>query len=125
MAKLPTQKRVFIADLRNAPEWAHRLVDSINTFMQSVSEALAGRLKVAENVALDFVDVEVNGTSPLVKFESRLGRPLQGLLVVQLLEGVPVAAISVAQWVEVNSTITVSIQGLSAGVAYKLRLLIV
>lgn len=51
MAKLPPQKRIVKEDLQEAPAWVSRLLDPINSFMESVYAALDRDLTVGENVS--------------------------------------------------------------------------
>lgn len=51
MAKLPPIKRIVKEDLQDAPAWISRLLDPINSFMESVYSALDRDLVVGENIS--------------------------------------------------------------------------
>lgn len=123
MPKLPSQKKIWFSDFE-LPDWAKRFADSVNSFMQTTTEMLNGRLEIGDNVVLKYIEIQINGDNPVVTISNPLQRPVKGLFVVQILEGIPIAAISVAQWVEVDKRITISIQGLDSSIDYRLRLVV-
>lgn len=49
--KLPTIKRILREDVKEAPSWVNGLIDPLNTFMETVYQALNKNLTLNENIA--------------------------------------------------------------------------
>lgn len=49
--KLPTIKRILREDVKEAPSWVNGLIDPLNTFMETVYQALNRNLTLSENLA--------------------------------------------------------------------------
>ena len=49
--KLPTIKKILREDLKEAPSWVNGLIDPLNSFMETVYQALNKNITLSENVA--------------------------------------------------------------------------
>ena len=133
MAKLPTQKKILKEDLKGAPDWINPMIDTVNSFMENVYQALNQNVTFSENVScfikeLIYKTPSTYPTMDNVEFTSELKSKATGLFVMQAYERstyTPAEGPVYVPWVEVNGTIVVyPITGLEADKTYIIRLLV-
>lgn len=69
MAKLPNIKKLVIEDYPEAKGWIEKLLQPINSFMESVYQTLNRGLKINDNMDGMVTDVEVTGANFPVSFK--------------------------------------------------------
>ena len=132
--KLPTQKRLLREDLKDAGPWADPLTNVLNSFMETVYQAMNRNMTFHENIACRIKEITYRTPStyplsvPTTKFMSELKTKASGLWVMQAIEKTsyePAAGPVYAPWVEDNGNIVIStITGLEPDKTYTIRLLI-
>lgn len=131
--RLPTQKKILREDLKQAPGWIDSLIDPLNSFMESVYQALNKNITFSENIAC-FIK-EITYTTPSTyptmddfEFTSTLKTKAIGVQLLQIVEKtayLPPANPLYVPWTENNGKIVIrSIPGLSANKTYLIRLLV-
>lgn len=131
--KLPTQKKVLLEDLKGAPAWIRPLVGVINSFMETVYQAMNKNITHAENIASQIREVtyKTPSTYPTgaeqITFNSSLKTKAIGCLIWQAYDKatyIPVETKNPA-WIEDNGVITISpITGLTADTTYTIRFIV-
>jgi hypothetical protein len=134
MGKLPTQKKILREDLKDAPNWVNPLIDTTNSFMETVYQNLNHNITFGENVAC-FIKELAYKTPPTypvmenVEFLNELKTKPVGVQLLQALDRetyLPVLTTVYVPWVFNNGSLIISpIQGLSASKTYAIRLLII
>lgn len=132
--RLPTQKRVLREDVKGAPNWVGPLIDTLNSFMETVYQALNKNVTFFENINCTIKELtyKTPSTYPTgvddVEFMSGLKTKATGVWVMQVIEKAnytPAAGPVYAPWVEDNGNIIIStITGLEADKTYTVRLLV-
>lgn len=131
--KLPSQKKILREDLRDAPPWITNVIDPVNSFMESVYQALNKNITVTENISsfiqeLNYTTTSAYPTATPIFFKNTLKSRAIGVLVLQAYDKTtytPAPGPVYVPWVEVNTGIEVlSITGLEASKSYLIRLLI-
>ncbi len=127
--KLPSQKRILREDLKEAPEWIDGIIDPVNSFMQTVYQALNKNVN-EDNTASQVKELTYKTTAAypvavIVEFQSTLKTKATGLAIMQIFEKgtyTPAAGPCYIPWVDDNGTIKISsITGLEASKTYTVR----
>jgi len=132
--KLPTSKKILREDIKDAPSWIGSLIDPINSFMETVYQALNRNITFTENISSFIKEITYTtmstyptGQSDLV-FKNELKSRAIGVSVLQAYEKLtyePAAGAVYAPWVEGNNGIIIStLTGLEASKTYIIRLVI-
>lgn len=131
--KLPVIKKILREDVKEAPKWISGIIDPINSFMESVYQALNHNITYSENFAGFIKEITYTTTSayPMmdnIEFVNELKTKATGVQILQAVERtnyLPAPGPVYVPWVEDNGTIVLSyITGLEAGKTYVIRLLI-
>lgn len=137
MAKLPSIKRVLREDVKEAPNWIERILLPMNTFFESVYQALNKNITFTENIACQVKDIKFTTSSTYssgdfepLKFVSTLRVKASGLILLQIFEDagsyVPMTQGVHLDWVEINGTININhISGLDNSKTYYLKVLLI
>jgi hypothetical protein len=131
--KLPSLKKILIEDLKGAPDWVRPMIDVLNSFMETVYQALNRNITFEENIGCFIKEITYKTpaaypTMDPVYFQNDLRVRATGLQVLQVYDKSnytpPVGPIYVP-WIEANGRIAVyPITGLVAEKTYIVRLLI-
>ena len=122
MAKLPPLKRIHFTELQSAPAWMQRVLTTINSFMQNVTEALDEGLDIEGNFVGQFVDLQWDGASQT--FVSPLAQPAKAVLMAQI-QGNGITGGTTPVWQQIGQDIEIiDIPGTTAGNSYRVRLLV-
>jgi hypothetical protein len=132
--RLPTQKKVLREDVKGAPGWINPLLDTLNSFMETVYQALNKNITFTENVACVLKEVSYTTVStypsgqPVTEFMTGLKTKASGLWVIQAYDKATYVAAPgpvYAPWIENNGNIELStVTGLEANKTYLLRFLV-
>lgn len=131
--KLPSQKKILREDLKGAPEWVGPLIDTVNSFMETVYQALNKNID-EQNTASQIKELIYKTpasypTMDNVEFLNTLKTKAVGVQVLQVYEKstyIPAAGPVYVPWIEVNGTIVIyPITGLDASKTYVVRLRII
>jgi hypothetical protein len=132
--RLPTAKRVLREDLKGAPGWIGPLIDILNSFMETVYQAMNRNITFAENIGCTIKELTYKTPSTYPtgledqEFMTGLKTKASGLWVMQAIEKSnyePAPGPVYAPWVEINGNIVLgTITGLEASKTYTIRLLI-
>ncbi len=132
--RLPSQKKILLEDLKGAPEWIRPMVDVLNSFMESVYQAMNKNITFSQNIASFYK--ELIYTTPAsypsgvanIEFMSQLKTKAVGIELMQAYERstyVPATGPVYVPWVDDNGTLIIyPIQGLEAEKTYVIRLLV-
>lgn len=132
--KLPPQKKILREDLKEAPQWINGVIEPINSFMESVYQAMNHNMTLQENVASQVK--EISYTTPAsypsgvanVEFQSTLRTKPIGVQILQAYDKatyVPAPGPVYVPWVEDGGTVIIyPIKGLEASKTYLIRLVI-
>lgn len=133
--RLPTQKKILREDLKGAPVWVGTLIDVINSFMESVYQALNKNITFNENISSFVKEIiyKTPSTYPSgvenIQFANTLKVKAQGLVLLQAYDKatyIPAEGPVYVPWVEDNGSIIVyPITGLDADKTYIIRLLVI
>ncbi len=133
--RLPTQKKILREDLKNAPAYVDGIIEPVNSFMESVYQALNKNITLTENIS-SFIK-ELIYTTPStypsgvenVRFQNTLRTRPTGILLMQIYDRatyVPPPGPVYIPWVDDNGTLVIyPITGLAASKTYFIRLVIV
>lgn len=131
--KLPTIKKILREDLKAAPDWVGRLIDPINSFMESVYTALNKNITLYDNVAsfIKEISYKTPATYPTgvenVSFINELRTRASGVVVLQAFDKATYTGVSIGNpaWIEDVSGIVISpITGLEASKTYTIRFVV-
>jgi hypothetical protein len=132
--KLPTQKKILREDIKGAPSWAGPLVDTLNSFMETVYQAMNRNITLQQNVACFIKEItyKTPATYPSgvtnAQFLNELKTKALGLQVLQCVEKttyLPAPGPVYVPWTEDNGNILVyPVTGLEADKTYIIRLLV-
>lgn len=132
--RLPTAKKVLREDVKDAPGWIVPLIDTLNTFMETIYQAMNRNITFHENIScmLKELTYKTPSTYPTgvadMEFTSALKSKAIGLWPIQVIERttyLPPPGPVWVPWVEDNGVIIVgTITGLEADKTYTVRLLI-
>lgn len=132
--KLPTSKKILREDLKDAPPYVNGIIEPVNSFMETVYQALNKNITLNENIA-SFLK-EISYTTPstyptgvqTVGFQNALRTRPIGVLLMQAydkLSYTPPPGPVYIPWIEDDGTITIyPITGLAASKTYLIRLVI-
>jgi hypothetical protein len=128
--KLPNQKRILKEDIQDAPEWIDQIIDPLNSFMQTVYQALNKNINddnlTSQVKEITYITTAAYPTQEVIEFKSTLKVKATGLQILQIIEKgtyTPAAGPCYVPWVDNNGTIQISsITGLSASKTYIVRL---
>ncbi len=132
--KLPQSKKILKEDVKDAPSWVDNIIGPINSFMETVYQAMNKNITLSENIA-SFLK-EITYTTPStypsgvdnVEILNTLKSRAIGVMVMQAYEKntyIPAAGAVYVPWVESNTNIVIStITGLAASKTYIIRLLV-
>lgn len=131
--KLPSQKKILREDLKDAPKWANVVVDTFNSFAETIYQGFNKNITFSENVGCFIKELTYKTSSGYpaaenVEFASELKTKATGLWVLQCVDRStyePAAGPVYVPWVEDNGVIVIgAVTGLAASKTYVLRLLI-
>lgn len=132
--RLPTLKRVLKEDVKGSPSWINPLLNTLNSFMETVYQGFNKNITFSENVACNVKQITYNtpstypaGVEP-IRFEAGIKTRATGVMLMQVydrLNYTPPAGPVYIPWVEDNGEIVLgTITGLDASKSYILRLLV-
>ena len=132
--RLPTQKKILREDLKGAPNWVGIIIDTLNSFMESVYQSLNKNITLQDNIASFVKEIDYNTVTTYptgqqsITFNNALkSRPI-GVQVLQAYDKdsyTPAAGPVYTPWTENNGVITITtITGLDPDKSYLIRLLI-
>lgn len=132
--RLPSQKRVLREDVKGAPSWINPLIDTLNSFMETIYQAMNRNMTFSENIACTIKELTYSTPSTypsgveLTEFMSNLKTKATGVMLMQAYEKAtytPPPGPIYIPWVEDNGTIQIgTITGLEASKTYIVRLLV-
>lgn len=131
--KLPTLKKILFEDLKGAPDWIRPMIDVLNSFMETVYQALNRNITFSENVACYIKEITYKTptaypTMDPVYFQNDLRTRATGIMVLQVYDKADYTAPPgpvYIPWIETNGRIAInSITGLQAEKTYIVRLLV-
>ena len=132
--RLPSQKRVLREDVKGAPGWINPLIDTLNSFMETVYQALNRNITFGQNVACQIKELSYRtpATYPAgvenIEFLSDLKTKATGVMLMQVYDRAdysPPPGPVYVPWIENNGTIIIyPITGLEADKLYVVRLLV-
>lgn len=132
--KLPNVKRVLREDVKGAPSWINPLIDVLNSFMETIYQAMNKNITFSENIGCTIKEItyKTPASYPLnvdeVEFLSELKFRATSLMVMQVVERVaylPPPGPVYVPWTENSGTIKIgTITGLEANKTYTVRLLL-
>lgn len=130
--KLPTQKKILREDLKDAPAYVNGIIEPVNSFMESVYQALNKNITLGENIAsfLKELIYTTPSTYPTgvenVLFQNTLRTRPIGIFLMQVYDRttyVPPPGPVFIPWVDDNGTLVIyPITGLEASKTYLIRL---
>lgn len=132
--RLPTQKKILREDLKDAPPWVNPLIDTLNTFMENVYQALNRNITYGDNINSQIKELQYRTTASYpsaqepLEFQSTLKTKPIGVQALQVYEKstytAPPGPVYIP-WVEQNGQIIIStITGLEADKTYVIRFLV-
>lgn len=132
--KLPTIKRILREDVKEAPSWVNGLIDPLNTFMETVYQALNRNLTLTENLAsfVQELTYRTPSTYPsnqeVSSFQNSLKVQPSAVMLMQIFDRATYTAPAgpvYIPWVFSGTEIEIgTITGLSPGKTYTVRLVI-
>lgn len=132
--KLPTQKKVLREDVKGIAKEIGPLLDTLNSFMETVYQAFNRNLTFRENIAAQIKEISyvTPSTYPAgvdeMRFISSLKTKATGVILMQAFERStyePPPGPVYVPWVEDNGDIVIgTITGLEASKTYTIRLLV-
>lgn len=132
--KLPNQKKILREDLKGAPDWINPLIGTLNSFMETVYQALNHNITLQENVNsfVKEITYKTPSTYPTgvdtVTFISTLKTKPIGVQLLQVYDKAtytPPPGPVFIPWVEDNGNIVIyPITGLEADKTYLIRILV-
>ncbi len=132
--KLPSLKRILKEDVKGAPGWINPLLDTVNTFMEAVYQALNRNITFSQNVACTVKELDYQTPSSYpasvdsIEFMSGLKTKASGVMLMQVFDKAdytPPDGPVYVPWVENNGSIVIgTITGLEASKLYMVRLLV-
>ncbi len=132
--RLPTQKKILREDLKDAPAFVNGIIEPVNSFMESVYQALNKNITLNDNIAsfikeLTYVTPSTYPASvDNVSFLNTLRTRPIGVFLMQIYDKsdyTPPTGSVFIPWIEDNGTIIIyPIPGLAASKTYVLRLAI-
>lgn len=133
--KLPTQKKILREDLKEAPQWIGPMIDVLNSFMETVYQAMNKNVTFPENIASFTKEIIYNTPSTYpsgvenVEFMSQLKTKAVGVFLMQAYDRAiytPAVGPVYVPWIEDNGSILIyPIQGLEADKSYLIRILVI
>lgn len=130
--KLPTQRKILREDLKDAPPYVNGIIEPVNSFMESVYQALNKNITLQENIAAFLKELiyTTPSTYPsgvdIVSFQNTLRTRPIGLQLMQVYDRstyTPPPGPVYVPWIDDNGTINVyPITGLEASKQYVVRL---
>jgi len=145
MSKLPVQKKILREDIKEAPQWVERLILPINSFFETVYNALTKNITLHENISAQIKELEFNTLSTYngsvdeweeLKFPKTIKHRANAVLLAQIIDQGPIGEnltsyrpieFSVyVDWQESNEEIIIGlIYGLEESRSYKVRLIVI
>jgi hypothetical protein len=132
--RLPTSKKVLREDVKGAPSWINPLIDTLNSFMETVYQAMNRNITFSENIGCVIKELtyKTPSTYPTgvdeVEFTSTLKVRATGLMLMQAYEKVlytPPPGPVYIPWTENAGMIRIgTITGLEADKTYLIRILL-
>ena len=126
---LPAIRRIYEADVPEAPQWLSMLLRPINSFFSNIFNILDGNVTFQDNIQSKFYDIVVNGNDPTV--EITLNDTITdaiGVLLLQVIQtnGEPLTSTPGIEWRQVGTTLEITkIWGLASGLDYNVRILVI
>lgn len=118
-------------DLKNAPDWISRVIDPMNSFMESVYTALNKNITLSENISsfIKEITYKTPTTYPVgvdnVSFLNELRVRATGVIILQAFDKASYTPVSIGNlaWIEDTSGIVIyPLTGLQADKNYTIRL---
>lgn len=137
MAKLPSIRAILRESLTEAPSWIVKLLDPLNSIIETLYSALNRQITFSENIACQIRTISFTtsatystGDFSRLTFESSLGVKAKGLLLGQILrDEEPYAAIQEGvslSWREQSGSIQIDfVSGLANSTRYLLTVFLV
>jgi hypothetical protein len=131
--QLPTLKKILFEDLKGAPDWVRPMIEVLNSFMETVYQALNRNITFSENVSCFIKEITYKTPSAYpamdnVEFQNTLRTRATGIQLLQVYDKAsytPPTGPVYVPWLESNRVISIyPIQGLVADKTYVVRLLI-
>lgn len=131
--RLPTTKKILREDLKDAPAWVSGIIDPINSFMETVYQALNKNITFSENIRsytkdLTYITPAGYPTMDDIEIANELKVKATMVLVVQAYEKAnytPAVGPVYVPWVEMNGQLVIKpITGLAASKTYIIRILV-
>ncbi len=144
MSKLPIQKKILREDVKEAPSWVDRLILPINSFFETVYNALSKNITLHENIAAQIKELDFNTTAGYLgtaatwdelTFPKTIKHRANGVLLAQIVDLGPVGGELTSyrpieggvylDWQESNVEIVIGlIRGLTASHSYRVTLIV-
>jgi hypothetical protein len=145
VAKLPIQRKILREDIKEAPQWIDKVIYPVNTFFESVFNALSRNITFSENIGCQIKELEFNTTGSYdgtaaeweeLSFPKTVKFRANGVLLAQIIDlGVinstttaytPIEGDVYVDWQESNEEIVIGlIRGLTLSHTYKVRFIVV
>jgi len=132
--KLPVIKKILREDVREAPSWVNGLIDPINSFMETVYQALNKNLTLTENIASFVTEITYRTISTYptgqetTNFMNQLKVRPSGVMVMQVYDKLtylpPPGPVYVPWTLNGDQIVMRTITGLEADKAYMIRLVV-
>ena len=134
--KLPPAKKIFREDLKGAPQWIDPMINTINSFMESVYQGLNSNITFGDNVRsfIKEIDYVTSSSYPsgmeILEFPNTLKVRPTGVLTAQVVEkstNEPPPGPTTVQWaLNTAGNIEIhSVSGLEASKTYLVRLIVI
>ena len=132
--KLPSQKRILREDLKGAPDWVNGIIGPVNSFMETVYQAMNKNITFKDNIASFIREFRVttDATYPTIPavttFNNELKTKSIGLSTIYAVDSSynPAPGPVYCAWVEDNGIITISnITGLEPSKTYTIRVMVI
>lgn len=127
---LPDVRRLNREDFQDAPTWLDPMLNTINSFMDSVYNIFNRNVSLTNNLNLQIYNLSVetdgNGDISQVKVKTTVRGRVNGVLVIRTISNGSTSQAPFVDYVQVDNIITISkIAGLNPSTKYKIILLIV
>lgn len=125
---LPDVRRLNREDFQNAPSWLEPMLNTLNSFMDSVYNIFNHNVSLTENlnIQISTLSVETDGNGDIlpVKIKSNVRGRINGILVIKTSPSSVQAPF--VEYVQAENIITISkIAGLNTSTKYKIIILVI
>lgn len=127
---LPDVRRLNREDFQDAPQWLDPMLNTINSFMDSVYNIFNHNVSLTENLNIQIstinVETDSNGDITPLKIKSTIRGRVNGIVVLKLVSESPTSTAPFIDYVQSENIITISnIAGLSTSTKYKIIILVI